>query len=307
MSSWAREAFIVDVDIDPHELEKPTLKLELPICADAKEFISHLIQKIDEKNKPDQTAWIEQCKKWKEQYPVVQKKHYEVQEKTNVYAFMDVLSKALPEKAVTVVANGSASVVGSQAYFIGEGQRFIMNCGMSSMGYDLPAAIGACVGNDYKEVICIAGDGSIQMNLQELQTIITNRLPIKIFVINNEGYHQIRQTQKNVFQSHFIGVGPASGDLGFPDFEKLSKAYEIPYIKIHNNKELEEKINEVLSAESYILCEVMCSTDQIFEPKSATRKREDGTLVSPPLEDLAPFLSREELKENMYIDLFDAE
>ena len=182
-----------------------------------------------------------------------------------------------------------------------------MNCGMSSMGYDLPAAIGACVGNDYKEVICIAGDGSIQMNLQELQTIITNRLPIKIFVINNEGYHQIRQTQKNVFQSHFIGVGPASGDLGFPDFEKLSKAYEIPYIKIHNNKELEEKINEVLSAESYILCEVMCSTDQIFEPKSATRKREDGTLVSPPLEDLAPFLSREELKENMYIDLFDAE
>lgn len=307
VSSWAREAFIVDVDIDPHELEKPTLKLELPICADAKEFISHLIQKIDEKNKPDQTAWIEQCKKWKEQYPVVQKKHYEVQEKTNVYAFMDVLSKALPEKAVTVVANGSASVVGSQAYFIGEGQRFIMNCGMSSMGYDLPAAIGACVGNDYKEVICIAGDGSIQMNLQELQTIITNRLPIKIFVINNEGYHQIRQTQKNVFQSHFIGVGPASGDLGFPDFEKLSKAYEIPYIKIHNNKELEEKINEVLSAESYILCEVMCSTDQIFEPKSATRKREDGTLVSPPLEDLAPFLSREELKENMYIDLFDAE
>lgn len=305
VDSWAREAFIVDVDIDPDELKKPTLKLDLPVCADAKVFMKYLIEKMEQIVVPETTAWVEQCQKWKNRYPVVQKKHYEMQGNTNVYAFMDVLSKSLPEKAITVVANGSASVVGSQSYFIGQAQRFLMNCGMSSMGYDLPAAIGACVGNDYKEIICIAGDGSIQMNLQELQTIITNRLPIKIFVINNGGYHQIRQTQRNVFQNGLVGVGPESGDLGFPDFEKLAWAYEMPYIKISNNKELSEKICEVISAESYVLCEVICSREQIFEPKSATKKMEDGTLFSPPLEDLAPFLPREELKENMYIDLLD--
>ncbi len=211
----------------------------------------------------------------------------------------------LPEGAVTVVANGSASVVGSQTYYIGKGQRFIMNCGLSSMGYDLPAAVGACVASGKREIICLAGDGSIQMNIQELQTIVTNQLPIKIFVINNGGYHQIRQTQNNVFHNGLIGVGPESGDLGFPDFEKLSAAYGIPYFRIGDNQEWIEKAEEILSFAGFLLCEVICSTAQVFEPKSATKKLEDGTLVSPPLEDMAPFLSRDELKANMYIDLVE--
>ena len=203
------------------------------------------------------------------------------------------------------MANGSASVMGSQTYVINKGHRFLMNCGLYSMGYDLPAAIGACVANQQRRVICIAGDGSIQMNLQELQTIVTNKLPVIIFVINNQGYHQIRLTQKNIFGNELVGVGPESGDLGFPDFEKLAYAYGIPYLRCEKDSELSEVLDKCLEWDGYLMCEIYTSTRQAFQPKSATRRREDGTLVSPPLEDMAPFLPREELKENMYIDLIE--
>ena len=303
--TWARGAYVVDVDIDPEELKKPTIRVDLPVCADAGEFMKILLKKLEPESKTRYAEWAVQCQKWKEEYPVVRKEQYQERGAVNVYAFIDKLSRMIPEDSVSVAANGSASVVGSQTYYIKKGCRFIMNCGLSSMGYDLPAAVGACIASGKREIFCVAGDGSIQMNIQELQTIVTNRLPVKIFVINNGGYHQIRQTQNNVFHNGLVGVGPESGDLGFPDFEKLAGAYGIPYFRICNNQELEEKMKEVLACESFLLCEVFCSTTQIFEPKSATRKLEDGTLVSPPLEDMAPFLPREELKKNMYIDLVE--
>lgn len=303
VATWAREAYVADVDIDAEELKKPTIRIDLPICADAGEFMKKLLKNVLPNNKTHYAEWVIQCRKWKEKYPVIQAKHYADKELVNIYAFIDRLSRSLPENAITVVANGSASVVGSQTYYIKKGQRFIMNCGLSSMGYDLPAAVGACLASGRKEIICIAGDGSIQMNIQELQTIVTNNLPIKIFVINNGGYHQIRQTQNNVFHNGLVGVGPESGDLGFPNFEKLAGAYGIPYCSIRNHSEMDRKIKVVIDSESFILCEIICSTTQIFEPKSATKKLEDGTLISPPLEDMAPFLSREELKKNMYIEI----
>lgn len=305
VNTWAREAFVVVNDVDSEELKKPTIRVDLPVCCDAKIFMKALCQQSEDYACTVSTDWIEQCLLWKEKYPVVLPKHYKEKEGINVYAFMDILSKKLGEDSITVVANGSASVVGSQTYYIKKNQRFIMNCGLSSMGYDLPAAIGACVGNDDKEVICIAGDGSVQMNLQELQTIVTNKLPIKIFIINNGGYHQIRLTQNNIFGNGLIGVGPESKDLDFPDFKKLAYAYGIPFVRIEESNMLKEKIEEVLRSNGYCLCEVMCTTTQIFEPKSATKKLKDGSLFSPPLEDLAPFLSREELEENMYIDLIE--
>ena len=223
----------------------------------------------------------------------------------NVYAFMEEFSKYLPTEIITVVANGSASVVGSAVYYIKKKQRFLMNCAISSMGYDLPAAIGACVANERKPIICIAGDGSIMMNLQELQTIVTNKLPIKIVLINNEGYHQIRVTQTNLFQKNFVGIGSQSGDLGFPDFGKVSNAFEIPYQKCTHLNELDSAVKWLFTTEGYAMLEIFCTTNQVFEPKSATKRLEDGSLYSPPLEDLAPFLPREELKENMYIPLWN--
>lgn len=308
VSTWARKAYVVDVDIDAQELKKKTMRVDIPIHLDAYKFLYSLLGKLDEVSSlPDYSKWQSQCMKWRKKYPVVTEKHYGGIGNVNVYAFIDQLSSQLPKNSITVVANGSASVVGSQTYRISDGQRFIMNCALSSMGYDLPAAIGVCEANDQKTIICIAGDGSIQMNIQELQTIITNKLPIKIFVINNGGYHQIRLTQNNLFQNGLVGVGPESGDLGFPDFEKLAWAYGFPYIRIERNDELTSKLKKVLKADGYYICEVVCSTDQAFEPKSATKKLENGILVSPPLEDMAPFLSRDELKENMLIDMIGDE
>lgn len=303
VKTWAREAYTVVVDIDSEELKKDTIRADLPICADASKFMEMLLEKSKKIKIKSRKNWLYQCSQWKQKYPVVSRDHYKDKQAVNIYAFMDFLSKHLPENSLTVVANGSASVVGSQSYYINTGSRFIMNCGLSSMGYGLPAAIGACIANGNKSTICIEGDGSLMMNLQELQTVVTNKLPIKLFVINNDGYHQIRQTQNNIFHNGLIGVGAESGDLGFPDFEKLAEAFGIPYFKIDNNNKLGSIVDNIINLKTSVFCEVIVSTSQLFEPKSATKKLEDGTLISPPLEDLAPFLPREELEKNMYIPL----
>ena len=306
VKTWARAAYVVDVDIDSEELKKPTIRVDLPVCFDAKRFLERLNERSVQRDYAKKfDAWKNQGVEWKNKYPVVTKRQLEQEGFVNVYAFFDTLSRALEPGFITVATNGSASAAGSQSYYLKKGSRFIMNCGMSSMGYDLPAAVGACVANDKKPLVCLAGDGSVQMNLQELQTIVTNRLPVKIFIINNGGYHQIRQTQNNIFHNGLVGVGPESGDLGFPDFEKLAAAYGIPYGRITSNTELSEGIKLAIESESYYLCEVICDTEQKFEPKSATKRLEDGSLFSPPLEDLAPFLPREELEANMYIPLIE--
>ena len=301
---WARAAYTIVNDIDPAELKKPTIRVDYPVCADAADFMRALLSAAKEDEPKENGAWLAQCRRWKSEYPVVRPEQKEAAGKANVYAFMDALSRALPEGSITVVTNGSASVVGSQSYFIKEGSRFLMNCGISSMGYGLPAAVGAAVASG-ESVVCLEGDGSIMMNLQELQTVVTNWLPVKLFVINNNGYHQIRQTQKNVFGNALVGVGPESGDLGFPSFERIAQAFEMPYIKISSNAELHEKIAQALREPGYVLTEVFVTEEQKFEPKSATKRLPDGRLTSPPLEDLAPFLPREELARNMYIPLIE--
>lgn len=301
--TWAREAYTIVVDVDKEELKKPTVRIDLPVWADAKEFINQLNGELKEAIVPKK-EWIEQCLLWRKKYPVVTEKMLE-EKQANVYAFIKELSSLLEENQITVVGNGSACVVGSHAYIIKKGQRFIINSAIASMGYDLPAAIGACISNNYKETICITGDGSIQMNLQELQTIIHNKLPIKIFIINNDGYHSIRQTQRNFFKEPLIGIGKESKDLSFPDMSKISEAYGFPYISANTNAELKEKIQDVLRINGPVICEIFVSPEQKFEPKSQGKRLEDGTMVSPPLEDLAPFLSREELKENMIIPMVE--
>lgn len=313
--TWAREAYVVMVDVDSEELKKPTLHVDMPIHADARDFLEKMDEVLKDKL-PKKNEWMEQCRRWKADYPVVMQKHFDDTDKVNVYAFIGKLSSMLKEKQITVVGNGSACVVGSHAYVIKRGQRFIINSAIASMGYDLPAAIGASfaqqdgaavlgeAGYD-REIILVTGDGSIQMNLQELQTIIHHKLPIKIFLINNGGYHSIRQTQKNFFGEPLVGIGEDSYDLSFPSMEKLSYAYGYPYYKVEENAKLEEVIGEALSEKGPLVCEVFVNRTQNFEPKSATKRLEDGTLVSAPLEDLAPFLPKEELKANMLIPLVE--
>lgn len=307
--TWAREAYVIMVDIDPAELQKTTIHVELPICADAKAFLEGALEKLKEAKVTSQSPlsdaaeWRDQCLRWKKEYPVTLPKHWEENGQTaNVYAFIKYLSSRLPEGNMTVVSNGSACVVGHQNYVIQKNARFLINNAIASMGYGLPAAIGACIATGKRRTICLEGDGSIMMNLQELQTVSTNRLPILLFLINNEGYHSIRQTQNNLFKEHTkVGIGPESGDLSFPDFGKIADAFGWKYLSASSNKEMMAVVDEAILLDEPVLCEIFVSTDQVFEPKSATKRLADGTLVSPPLEDLAPFLPKEELMQNMYI------
>ena len=307
---WAAHAKVAMVDIDPAELKKPTLHVDIPVWADAKDFCGALVRLLRQSGAvPDRPlfpgeGWRGTCRNWKKNYPVTLPKHWKEDGKhANVYAFIHYLSSRLPAGNLTVVSNGSACVVGSHNYVIQKNARFLINSAIASMGYGLPAAIGACIAADCRETICLEGDGSIMMNLQELQTVLTNHLPIKIFIINNSGYHSIRQTQNNLFSGHSkVGIGPESHDLSFPDFRKLAAAFGYPYYEASSNAEMKETVNAVLQAEGPLICEIFVSTDQIFEPKSSARKLPDGTLVSPPLEDLAPFLDRDELAKNILYD-----
>ena len=297
--TWAREAFVAAVDIDGAELKKPTLHIDLPICADVKSVISKLNSAVSAPLS-DYGEWVKTCNKWKNDYPVVQPGHFDDTDRANVYAFIKTLSSSLCSDAVTVVGNGSACVVGSHAYEIKIASRFIINSAIASMGYDLPAAVGAARAHG-GEIICISGDGSIQMNLQELQTIKTNKLPVKIFVINNGGYHSIRQTQTNLFEGRFVGIGKESGDLEFPPLEKLADAYGFDYLSCDSNETLTDFVSSALDEDGAVIAEVFVGTKQNFEPKSSAKKLPDGTLVSPPLEDMAPFLSDREMDSIMII------
>ncbi len=304
--TWARCAHVIMVDIDKAEMKKHTIHVDMPIWADAKEFLTKLESKLSEPLEK-KTEWLEKCESWKKNYPVVTKKQEEYNgEGVNVYAFMKYMSGRLPEGSLTAVSNGACCVVGNQAYVIKKGSRMANNSAVASMGYGLPAAIGTCIGGNRKETICLEGDGSIMMNLQELMTVITNKLPIKIFLINNDGYHSIRLTQNNLFKEKSkIGIGPESGDLSFPEFRKIADAFGYPYYSASTNDEMRKVVDDVLSNEGPVFCEIFTDTEQAWEPKSSTKRLPDGTLVSPPLEDLAPFLDREELKEIMFIPMID--
>ena len=314
---WAREAYTIVNDIDAEELKKPTIHVSMPVHADAKDLLTVMDRVLNSMETPvwrggkglRGMSWMETCRYWRKRYPVVQEKHWNVPdtEPANVYAFIGALSARVPEDTITVVGNGSACVVGGHAYEIKKGQRFISNSAIASMGYDLPAAIGACMANEddpkhRRSIVLVTGDGSIMMNLQELQTIISHRMPIRIFLINNDGYHSIRQTERNFFRDQaLVGIGPDSGDVTFPSFEKLAAAFGYPYISAHHNSEIVPAVEKALAEDGPVILEVFVDTEQNFEPKSSGKKLPDGTMVSPPLEDLTPFLSDEEMDENMIV------
>lgn len=312
--TWAREAYTIINDIDREELKKPSLHVDMAVHADARDLLEALERVMNQEEEGafpifkggkglEGMTWVETCRMWKQNYPVVQLKHLvkDQSKEANVYALVKELSSRLAEGQITVVGNGSACVVGGHAYIIKKGQRFITNSAIASMGYDLPAAIGACMADKSQDIILLTGDGSIQMNLQELQTIIHHKMPVKIFLINNGGYHSIRQTQKNFFGEPLVGIGVDSKDLSFPSMEKLAWAYGYPYVSARHNGELGQAIEKTLAMKGPVICEIFVTMDQNFEPKSSAKRLEDGRLVSPPLEDLSPFLPEDEMEKNMLI------
>jgi len=300
--TFAREAFKIAIDIDRIELEKPTLKWDMPIHCDAKFFLKTLEQRLShsEWKKPQIDDWLNYCNKLKQKYPVVQQKHRSETRYVNSYYFAELLSKQLKNNAIIVTGNGTAYTSTFQAFKIKKGQRMFANIGCASMGYDLPAAIGACLGANSAEIICITGDGSIQMNIQELQTILNYNLPIKIFMFNNLGYLSIKTTQKAFFDGNFVGSTYDTG-VRLPNMTKIAKAYGYNIKTIKNNKELEEKLPKILERKGPVFCELMLDPFEVLEPKSSSAKQPDGKIISRPLEDLFPFLPRNDFYENMLI------
>ena len=298
--NFARSAYKIMVDIDESELKKPTINIDLPVHADLGDLFPKLLGLNFEPSK-EHKSWLDWCLVRKNKYPTVLPEYWLQEELINPYCFVDALFNRLSPDEIIVTGDGTACVVTFQAANLKKGQRLYHNSGCASMGYGLPAAIGACIASGRKRIICITGDGSIQMNLQELQTIAGYKLPIKIFLLNNQGYHSIRQTQQNFFPDNIVGCGPESG-VTFPNFEKISAAYGIPYHLCDKHKDLDQAIRDTIESDGAQICEVFLNLNQAFSPKLSSRKLEDGTMVSSPLEDLSPFLDRDELLTNIIRD-----
>jgi acetolactate synthase-1/2/3 large subunit len=300
---FAPAARIAMVDIDAAELAKPTLRLALPVHAELGAFMGHLLAGLEGwTTKAKHRAYLAWCRGLRQRYPVLQPAYLDNEQPVNPYVFMDRLFAALPAGQVVITGDGTACITAFQAGRIKPGQRLFSNSGSAPMGFDLPAAIGAAVATG-RQVVCLAGDGSIMMNLQELQTIAHHRLPVKIFLLNNGGYHSIRQTQHAYFPGAEVGIGPGSG-VGFPDFALLAQAHGLGYRCIGDHAGLAAGIAACLEAPGPQLCELLLDPTQPFAPRVASRRLPDGRMVSAGLEDMAPFLPAAEQQENcLYLNL----
>ncbi|MGE4384854.1 MAG: thiamine pyrophosphate-binding protein [Endomicrobiaceae bacterium] len=299
--NFAKNAFKIIIDIDKNELKKPLVKPDMAIKADLADFLPAFEKSIKTVITEKFERWMQFCKKLQLKYSFENTKEYKQKSiyKINPYIFINTLTKLLDKKDIIVAGNGSACVCLFQAGIVKQGQRIIMNSGDASMGYDLPASIGASVAsNNKRRTVCLAGDGSVMMNLQELQTIKNYNLPVKIFVLNNNGYISIRQTQNNFFNGRLTACSVCSG-VTLPDFTKIGKSFNLKSVKIKKAKLLEKQIKEVLDYNGPVLCEVILEADYIFLPKLSSKKLEDGTMISPSLEDMYPFLDRKEFEENI--------
>lgn len=300
-ASFARFATKIQVDVDAAELSKPLHQPDVPIHCDLKLFLAEMARQLEDKTTANSQheAWLLHARQWKNKYPVVQEKQRVSGPPLNPYDFIDRLFGMLNSEDAVVCGNATACIVPYQAGRLKKGQRLISNSGSASMGYDLPAAIGVAVARGGR-TICIAGDGSLQMNVQELQTVVGYNLPIKIFVLNNGGYLSIRQTQTGFFQGRRIGEGPESG-VTFPKMMKVGCAYGIPSFAIEKIADL-DIIRRELDKPGPTLFDVTLDQSQEFEPRLRSRILPDGKILTPNLEDMYPFLSPEELASNMFTE-----
>ena len=294
----ARAAKKVMVDIDPNELEKPTFRPDVKICADAGDFLRALAVELPSLG--PKAEWLDYCRRMKAKYPVILPEHRARTDYVSSYVLPEAIMRHAPDPLTVVTSNGIAYTSTFQAIPIRKGMRMFSNEACASMGYGLPAAIGAAFADAGRAVVCFEGDGSIQMNIQELQTLLNYKLPVKLFVYNNGGYLSIKTTQRAFFNGRFMGSEAGSGVI-LPSFEKIAAAYGLPYFRLKNNQVLDAKLPEIFATEGPALVEVMLDPFEKLGPKAASKKLPDGTMVSAPLEDMAPFLPREEFAANMLI------
>ena len=299
---FAREAKKIVIDIDKKSHKKKTIDIDSFILSDAKKFFEKIIKFTENETLNDYAEWINQCNEWKKKYPVCLPEYKQNKKSLNSYLLIDTLCKHSKKNDIFVSDAGGTYYATCQAIQLTKpGQRYITSGAMATMGYSLPAAIGISVATNKGRVIALTGDGSFQQNLQELQTLIEYDLPVKLFVLNNDGYESIRVSQKNYFDNRLIGESNQSG-VSFPDTLKIAKAYGIKAVRIRNYQELENKLDGILNFDKAVIIDVIIPRDQSIIPTVSSVVNPDGTMSSRPLEDMAPFLDREEYKKNLYID-----
>jgi acetolactate synthase-1/2/3 large subunit len=300
---YARAAKKVVVDIDPEELRKFDPPVDIPICACAMDFILGLLNTAGSPADVHDHAWIGQCREWQERYPIIEPEHHVNRpERINSYRFIAELNQHLGPDDIVVVDAGAAHTCTQQAIFLRSGQRILATTGLGEMGYGLPAAIGASFARPESKVILIIGDGSMMMNLQELQTVVHHRLPVKIFLYENDGYLTIRTTQNSLFQGRQAGSGAKTG-VSCPNFLRVAAAFGIPVCSANQFGDVPNRIAEVMAEEGPALCVLYMDREQPFVPKLSLSTGANGVLVSPPLEDLSPLLPREQLAAEMIIGM----
>ena len=297
---FARAAKKIMVDIDPAELRKLDNYIDLPICGDAKLFIEALYRQISRIQRKGWPAWLARCRDWKTKYPVVLPEHRNPNQAVSTYYLAEILSEELPEGALIVSGSSGAGIeIFQHALQMKKGQRLFHTTALGAMGYGLPAAIGACIGSNRQPTICVDGDGGIQLNIQELETVRRLQLPIKFFILNNDGFSSIRTSQQRWFSR--LTAADSSSGLTLPEICAIAEAYQIKAVRIDSQRELRRQIRDVLQMPGPVVCDVVSLRDEARIPSLASAQRADGTLVSKPLEDLWPFLDRDEFRANMII------
>lgn len=301
---FAREAVKVMVDVDEAELHKINVRPDIPICSDAKEFISLLLKNKEKFQKRDRKAWFDYCTQMRKKYPIIKPEYWEQKELVNTYCLIDTISNYMTVDDIYVSgSSGSCIDISMQAFKVKKGQRVFCTKGLASMGYGFPSAIGACIASNGKRTIGVNGDGGFSMNIQELETVRRLNLPIKMFVLSNKGYGAIKATQTNLFQGHFIACDEESG-LSLPSAANVASAFGIKTFTISNNYELDDIVQAVLDWHGPVVCEVMTPIGLTAFPKQVSYKRSDGQMESMPLEYMNPHISDEEMQENMIIPRF---
>lgn len=301
---YARNAKTVLVDVDPQELGKTSLRMDLRICADAGEFVRELGKQL--RANRDQMLmknaardeWREACRNWKKNYPVCLPEYADLPDKVNSYYFIDLLSDHATPDDIIVSDMGFAFQNLHQAFRTKSGQRMFTNGGMAAMGWGLPAAVGAAVAGGGRRVLCLLGDGGFMMNLQEAATVMHNRLPIKMFLLNNNGYLTIRQTQELGFEGRYMGSSPDSG-IDFPNFKLIAEAHKFPYYCFTDHDQLRKQLGDFLAIDGPAFCELIMDENQVQGPKAVNRRNQDGSINPTPFEDLHPFLDPAEVKANL--------
>jgi acetolactate synthase-1/2/3 large subunit len=299
-AGFAREAYKVMVDIDPAELAKMGDVIHTPVCCDAGDFMREMLAQQHKIVRKPRAEWKQRCAEWRTRYPLVLPEH-KTPGRVSVYNFAEVMSGVLKEGDYIVSgSSGTGIELFLLAFRVKKHQRIFHTTALGSMGFGIPAAIGACLGGNSRPTIVVDGDGGFQFNIQELETVKRLNLPIKFFVLNNEGYGSIRASQKVFFGETIIGCDTATGQT-MPDLRKVAEAYGIRTDVITSQDNLADEIRRVLATPGPVVCDVHIVLDETRQPRLSSTQRPDGSFVSKPLEDLWPFLSREEFSENMII------